>query len=466
MSEDTEPGIPQSQLNDTRVAPFNTLPFEITSQIFKNAYYSNYTRENLPTYELQRFPLILAKVCSLWRKIVFATPQLWSYFQMEVSTYFKRSLTPELFQLYLDNNGNLPFTLRLYFDDGESGLATRDIDPVFFTLCQMRNIHKVYSLELLYIRHRELREFSGLSGVGKLDITLSSIDYDESPVDRLILPDLPRLQHVKVTGSKTRVVTLPKTVTSLSLEKASVGMCFSVLHRSPGLTAFHCFKPFQGYHLQHIFDLPPVGPLCMSRLEDLTWSYRPYPHYSQILPRLELPALRRFSWYSPLDTSRADEREEEDITLQSFIPSLPPTLSHLEIYGARGRERWGAHLKHIFNQAPALQRLDFSYSDQHLITDVLSMLFCGQSVDGKQEVCLPSLQLVVCSSPPVFWGEEALFADCIAQIYDDFGKLRDPGKEFVLEISRIDVWWGRQMYRTCQKLRKQGFSCRLIPNGT
>lgn len=355
MSEDTEPGIPQSQLNDTRVAPFNTLPFEITSQIFKNAYYSNYTRENLPTYELQRIPLILAKVCSLWRKIVFATPQLWSYFQMEVSTYFKRSLTPELFQLYLDNNGNLPFTLRLYFDDGE---------------------------------------------------------------------------------------------------------------RSPGLTAFHCFKPFQGYHLQHIFDLPPVGPLCMSRLEDLTWSYRPYPHYSQILPRLELPALRRFSWYSPLDTSRADEREEEDITLQSFISSLPPTLSHLEIYGARGRERWGAHLKHIFNQAPALQRLDFSYSDQHLITDVLSMLFCGQSVDGKQEVCLPSLQLVVCSSPPVFWGEEALFADCIAQIYDDFGKLRGPGKEFVLEISRIDIWWGRDMYRTCQKLRKQGFSCRLIPNGT
>ncbi|KAF9445859.1 hypothetical protein P691DRAFT_777281 [Macrolepiota fuliginosa MF-IS2] len=58
------------------------------------------------------FPLVIGTVCSHWREVAWATPELWTTFSLEVIT-LKLEAQVSLLRLYLTNAGSLPFSLGL-----------------------------------------------------------------------------------------------------------------------------------------------------------------------------------------------------------------------------------------------------------------------------------------------------------------------------------------------------------------
>lgn len=189
----------------------------------------------------------------------------------------------------------------------------------------------------------------------------------------------------------------------------------------------------------------------------ITWSYKAYTCYTDISPRLELPAFRTLKWYSKSHSSRADE-SGEDTTLQSLISNLPPSLFHIEIHHARSRGTWSALLKHIFNQTPAIRHLYISQCGDPLLTDILSIIFLRIPSGGRARSLSPVTPIGGFFRTLLSCGRWRCFFPIVLPILLKISVNGVLGRN----LTRTGARWTDEMYHTCRTLCERRLSCQLI----
>ncbi|KAJ6504582.1 hypothetical protein C8R47DRAFT_151596 [Mycena vitilis] len=76
-------------LTESLTFPILSLPVEITSQIFVHCLPDS-ARDVSPLDA----PLVLGRVCSVWRNIALSTPQLWTSWSLSIDGDYSSSLFP------------------------------------------------------------------------------------------------------------------------------------------------------------------------------------------------------------------------------------------------------------------------------------------------------------------------------------------------------------------------------------
>ncbi|KAJ3571355.1 hypothetical protein NP233_g3806 [Leucocoprinus birnbaumii] len=221
-----------NEMNDSTAA----LPLEIFSMILLHAH-------DLPLVDV----LVLGQVSSRWRTVVWAMPDLWTRFRLNIHTKMKDVVTDKLL-LHLKNIRHLTLDLTLDFWECMYSMAS-DVDPVISELT--RGLSASITLRektgcLRLVGHFEgmwvfnlYKRFPYIESL-KLCPWVEEIDASDS----IDISRIPSVRTLKLDGVKWNVEPYSvEHITTLSLRETTISSCLQLFLACPNLVAFHCVKP-------------------------------------------------------------------------------------------------------------------------------------------------------------------------------------------------------------------------------
>lgn len=307
------------------------LPTEILSLVF------SFVHTPVPQDKYPRYPIInLAAVCSFWRKIIFGTPQFWTFaiitFKDCADVYSKTGLLKR----YLVNSGNLGLfiglSFGLSFQDEECKIPLRClVDPSVDRLI-WENARRITSLDLqappslnawklliLHLPHLQIFSFK-------------PADSDTDAQGVLQLPGTPHLSHVYLKSFSGKIILPSDNITTLSLDSVPVERCFQLLFQCPNLTSYKMSNPTtsapfaedDGPRLWH------ETPTTLATLDEFYWEFCGSIWDVRMLEHIHAPVLRLLTW------KEGECMEEEMLfdlgdSAKDFCERLPSSLERLVI---------------------------------------------------------------------------------------------------------------------------------------
>ncbi|KAJ7174038.1 hypothetical protein C8R43DRAFT_914639 [Mycena crocata] len=210
-------------------SPIFLLPPELTSTIFQHCLLEETLDGNYLSNEPSpgHAPLLLTQICSQWREICIATPELWASFT------FRRG-TPELLQTWLSRAGSYPLSFAL---DSTSETDTR-ADALMATVMPYCRQWRYVRLSLPPPAYLQLSRYKGpFPALRHLDLTTTGLLEG-----RIIIRDAPMLRKVRVNCIRYAEIDLPwEQLTTLSVSWFNdPAQVVTALGRSPALLDFTC----------------------------------------------------------------------------------------------------------------------------------------------------------------------------------------------------------------------------------
>ncbi|KAF8959908.1 hypothetical protein BDZ97DRAFT_2077754 [Flammula alnicola] len=319
------------------------LPVEVASLIFifyvhgTDSTQLNYTATSSTEGGHHGVPLVLAAVCKAWRRIVFATPRLWTSMNIDLSIAQDPALQVELATQWLSRSGHIPLSISVDvpLDEGsqQPNQHTRDL----FELV------KTYAFRwqelTLFIPRKFYHAFTdGLEGVPLLEsltlipTTWDDIELDDELAEEFALTATPCLKDLAVLSLTLNQLQIQMdNLTSLWYSPVGLDEIFEILSHSTQLK--ECtFASIQGS--TNVYPFPDV-PIIHSSLGSLSISLKlgnrnvdaaTSEELDHIFDLLELPSLQSFS-----HTSTSSDHPLAVRVLSSLFARSHILLKHLSI---------------------------------------------------------------------------------------------------------------------------------------
>ncbi|KAJ7078326.1 hypothetical protein B0H15DRAFT_1025922 [Mycena belliarum] len=286
--------------SDSIIYPILSLPTEITIEIFLRCAASN----RLPSPSPSEAPLLLAQICSQWRRLALDTPVLWRYLLFEGTSSFV-----ELLKLWLSRSGSMPLDYTLYCSEPSRTGAL--IEASILHSHRWSNI----SLGL------PLTSYPALDGLPLPVLRSITVQIHQSVSNEVvrspvIIPHAPLLRAAHIQSLPRLKVYVPlRNLTTLQLSRGvELARCMKILENCPELV-----------HL----DVDTTGsadissPLVIEHLESLAFNLGEV----HILLHLTLPRLRRLTAAGQMVASHVSH-------LDSFVQRSACILDFLSVHGA------------------------------------------------------------------------------------------------------------------------------------
>lgn len=264
-------------------------------------------------------PLLLCRVCKLWRQISIELPYLWVSLPVFVSMGNSYP-PPDFVRLWLARSGHLPLLLSLY-QQNESDANCFVAEEVLRVFSQ--HASRWYSMQLHLSRNARLPNLES-----QPTPVLETYKIQSVGVDALMgLKVVPRLLHIHVSHipdfylSGDRSITVPwSQLTSLSLDSVSVEASIRILFMCPNLGK--CSYTIDTHHGAILFQ-SVVHVMLTSLIVNISHNY-----LSTFLEHLTLPQLFQVAVYSN------DRAEWPQDTFSRFLERSSCHLRQLEVYNA------------------------------------------------------------------------------------------------------------------------------------
>ncbi|KAF8959900.1 hypothetical protein BDZ97DRAFT_1364012 [Flammula alnicola] len=311
------------------------LPVEVASHIF--TFYVHGTDSTQPSYKTassakRGVPLVLAAVCKAWRRIVFATPQLWTTMNIDLSIAGDPALQVELATQWLRRSGNMPLSITVDAppNDG-SQRPDRHTGALF-------EILKTYAFRwkqlALFIPNKFYSAFTeGLDDVPLLESlslmrTWDDTELDDELADVFALNVAPCFKDLTISSIELNLLQMQiDTLTSLWFNNVTVDEIFEILSHATQLIKCE-FYWIQGNTNSFPF---PDAPVVHSSLKSLSISPEDKngatpEELSHLFDLLELPSLKYFS-----HISTNSKHPMAVMSLSSLFTRSHSPLEHLSI---------------------------------------------------------------------------------------------------------------------------------------
>lgn len=326
------------RLNQLNASP-NVLPPETLSLIFEAACA---LPSDLKCHD-PHLPLILASVCSHWRRVAYGTPTIWQALIVRAhdqNIISKAALT--LVQLYAHHVGALTLSLGITF--AQVGAPKRRRLPrtsrvpvsEFFKFILRECAIKLGALVLIHVPRQW---WSSLPTGGPHSILLPRLkrisfswaEKSRDPALTLFQEDaVPQLTQVSLSGQRLPINLPWNRITFLELEEMNVEQCIGLLVQCSNLIEYHCRRS--------ILPSPHVEPGSVRRvnvvpyLECLSWDFGLAEWDTVLMAHASFPSLRRLAWRenSYRNTFTGDSQESSYRSLRSQFMSRLQTLTVLE----------------------------------------------------------------------------------------------------------------------------------------
>lgn len=431
--------------NTTR-ASTRVFPVEILSHIFSCVLYDT---EHISFG--QRAFVRLGHVCSKWRDIILSIPHFWSKFQLDVEEWFCKMPDLPLLLLYVKNSGSSPFCLVVSFGRCNS----HPLDRVKKSFKQLeRHVPRVHTLTVLYMPGKWDEEVffpSWWSSIENLTI------WDAMASSHFSLKKFTRLRNLVIKGF-LGTIELPRGLTSLKILGWPIDYCISLLMRCPNLVEF--------YALHAKWELlKRDSPLFkrIQNLEHLSLAYETVGECNSLYHHLQFPSLRTFSWRSSFrkgyywEFPSEDPTKDEMSALRFLIPSFPPTISQLNLFGV---SEWpDEFIEFFFLSLKSLQTVHLLECEPYMVVDFLSLL--NRPDDRERFYILPSIAKVVIRLPSqALTSAGKGMEDELASLLVSLFHLRDPYKRgrFSLQIMLRENDSMEKVHETYISMKKDGYA--------
>lgn len=393
------------------LTPMHPLPIELWEEIFVhclpnvNVLFGDAWNSNVSVTPGVA-PLLLCRVCKLWRQISIDLPYLWVSLPVFVS--MGNSYPPANFvRLWLARSGHLPLLLSLY-QQNESNENCFVADEVLRVFGQ--HASRWYSIQLRLSRNARLPILESQPTPMLETFKIQSVEVDAL----MCLKVVPRLLHIHVSHipdlylSGDNSFNVPWTqLTSLTLDSVSVESSIRILCMCPNLGK--CSYTIDTHHGAILFQ-SVVHVMLKSLIVRIGRNY-----LSTFLEHLTLPQLSQFTVYSD------DMGEWPQGTFSCFLERSSCHLRRLEVYNAgMSSARLLACVLH-----PGLQSLEELVIDDFgdwtkepfVIDEILTFLSCSSSLSitlFKKPFCclLPHLEKLVLLNNRLV-GRDGAFADMV-----------------------------------------------------
>jgi len=437
------------QQQNTLTASTRVFPVEILCHIFSYVLCGN----RWTVRQSQREFMRLGHICSHWRDVILSAPKLWSQFTI----YFRNSSDEvpdlQLLLLYVNNSGNSPFLLGVFFEHNSSlHLPMKTIQKLH------ECVSKVHTLILDGVCWSPMQGFpqipmSWLSMVENLNLTSGAFFSGRSINPRILLNGFTHLRKLQLEEfGYPRDVQLPwEQITSSKLDYWPVDHCMSLLVRCPNLVEFHALncRRSKKPHMPRLSDYA-------RKLEHMSWGFDTSSVCKFLSHELRFPFLRTLYWHSP-DPSNG-LAEEEMSALRSLVSNFPPNISQLHLFDA---EAWSDEFtEFVFVKLKGLKMIRF-----HGCRTLVQFLSLLNRMNDWEGCCvLPLLAEIDVYPYNEYYAEDrAQMEEEIASHMVPLFHFRDPHKtrQFSLHIVQYERTVSEGLHEAYVSLKKDGYAFKI-----
>ncbi|KAF9484584.1 hypothetical protein BDN70DRAFT_989486 [Pholiota conissans] len=342
-------------------------------------------------------PLHISRVCSVWREVALATPQLWNTIKLEVYGWADESKAAAALQYWLSNSGQRPLTVALVEDADEVETKYANQNAVIEVLVPYA--HRLETAELLMIRNWD----AALGRIGKNAVLLKSVallvpnaDYCISDIP--FFSGAPELRRIHLQEYSLADALLPlQQIEHLTMEHLDSTVDFvKIISRCPELQHFSLNAEADVEYDSNA----PVKFLTHNKLHSLDLDFYYQKNLASRLQGLTLPALRSFKLRS------RNRMYQPSPILSPFLANLSSTLESLSLHGHDILEE---DLVDCLKALTRLRELTLQYfGNQMMSKNVLLLLTSkdcstmdlkdGAVVDDRRQVLVPSLTTFSCNA--------------------------------------------------------------------
>ncbi|KAF7294221.1 F-box domain-containing protein [Mycena chlorophos] len=380
-----------------------SLPLELILEIFQLCVPRNPSKLDLvlsPTHA----PLLLAQICSSWRRIVLSAPILWTDFHVDCNSAGRTRHIGDLMRLWLSRSGTFPLDIALRGNICRRGPIPSQLDRVFVTLKEhashVRSLHLcVTGVDLLELEACRMT-FPVLE---QLDIHVVNGEQSESNLPAGTWPFMEnsfldsRIRRLDLTLPLSYLKTPYAGVTFLEVQGYDLAQALYALANLPALTEF-VFMADVGFG----WELPDAdaAPLLHPTLRSLNVAAMlPSEKAAPFFQSLTLPSLEHLA-IEPSDFAPS--------TLEAFL------------------DRSSAHLKKLELMPGTAQHLTSVYGLTNGAFQTLEELRIGRPEEsgfeafcealGEDKSFLPNLRKLVVGCDERDPGVPTLYGDAIIEL--------------------------------------------------
>ncbi|KAK7018491.1 F-box domain-containing protein [Favolaschia claudopus] len=237
---------------DTYKYPVLTLPNEVIADIFVH-FIPEYPA--CPPLGGSQSPLLLTRICRLWREIAHATPKLWRAVSLPIRNPFP--LDPK--NIWLSRAGFFPLAIRMNETDGHYDVDEWSLFAAILPYrlrCEYLELRLGY--DVVYLASLE----SDFPLLKHLDL-----EFDEEPDDKIEFSSVPMLRSAVLDGVAAYWIVLPwSQLTTLALHTVSLNSCAPILEKVTNLS--ECSLDLRLYFNSENYIADPH--IMLPRLKSLT----------------------------------------------------------------------------------------------------------------------------------------------------------------------------------------------------
>ncbi|KAJ7162304.1 hypothetical protein C8R46DRAFT_1353275 [Mycena filopes] len=325
----TDRAVVQKEL-DAITYPVLTLPFEITSNIFRSTLGP---RDPGDPEAAQRTSLLLGHICRLWRQIALATPELWNTLGLGVHRPIPRILAGRqaLARTFLFRAASSSLDISLYGDSDSCRSILELIIPYSRTWANISlDSSKLKDMEVLQSIHHQLPALTSLR------LVLGSAVPDDGAFGNMF-SDAPLLRNVHLSSFGFQPSALPGSqLTSLTLDSCTSHHFVEILGWTPNLVHL-IVRRIYNRTFSHAMPLPlpnlqsvvlggarAVGPFVLSLLDAhvRVLTFRTYGNLAPFSPPMLHPASLEQLYVDILSDARVATPSIELLTPTSSLRIL------------------------------------------------------------------------------------------------------------------------------------------------
>ncbi|KAJ7063616.1 hypothetical protein C8F01DRAFT_85143 [Mycena amicta] len=330
----------------------SSLPVELVAEIFTHSLPKTY-----PLPSSTNSPLLVMRVCRLWRDIAVTTPSLWCNFYTNITN--RAGIAPFV-KMWLSRSQSLPLTIRI--DDSFQGGVTQNQVAFYREICRHAGRWLRLTLNVPFGVLGGLSIDQPLEMLEELTMGLEGQVDDVDSVN--VFAVAPRLRMVDITLNSDESVSpsgisLPwSSLTTFFGELFHIDECIFVLREAANLLECH-FRDILGGRRSDD-PLAPLRPLY--RLEVLNMEGQFMGDFLEVLSLLTLPALKTLSLGSPHQDTLDYSPLISWTTLEELWSRSSCSLTRLNISANKlSAER----LLDFVRPLPSLEHLEiFSFNDE------------------------------------------------------------------------------------------------------